>query len=237
MRKFLLSTVALAALAGSALAADLPSTKAPPVFVTPAPAFSWTGVYIGVEGGVDFLNASAHSSVVLRDFGSHQTSGLLGGVVGYNYQINQFVLGIEGDAGGVLGSNNTVTTTTIGGTATTSNSYFADIRGRLGFAVAERALLYVAGGVAVGAQKTAYTLPAQSFTSSRTGWTIGGGLDYAFTNNWIGRVEYRYTDLGTATYTFAPGAFDRARLTSNAVLVGLMYKFGAPEPVAVVAKY
>ncbi len=201
MRKILLSTAALVALAGQAFAADLPSRKEAPVYA--APAFSWTGFYVGVEGGVDFLDSSAKSNLPPRinppDFGSNQTAGLLGGVVGYNYQINQFVLGLEGDVGGVLGGNNTVATT--GGnvaTATTSSSYFADIRARLGYAVAERALLYVAGGVAFGDQKTVYTAPAASFTSNRTGWAIGGGLDYAFTNNWIGRIEYRYTDLGTS---------------------------------------
>ena len=131
-------------------------------------------------------------------------------MIGYNYQINQFVLGLEGDAGGVLGGNHTVATTGVG-FATTSSSYFADIRGRVGLA-ADRALFYVAGGVAFGDEKTVYTAPAMSFTSGRTGWTIGGGVDYAFTNNWIGRIEYRYTDLGTSNYHLTPAIYDRTRV-------------------------
>ena len=78
MRALLLSTVAFAALAGSALASDLPSTKSAPVF-TPAPVFSWTGFYLGAEGGVDFLDTKATANApILNDFGSNQTAGLLG---------------------------------------------------------------------------------------------------------------------------------------------------------------
>jgi outer membrane immunogenic protein len=226
MRNVLLSTVAFVALTGSALAADLPSRKAAPAYIAPVSAFSWTGFYVGIEGGADFINNRVYDGV--STVNNDSTAGLLGGVVGYNYEFpNKFVLGLEGDAGGVLGAKKTH----INGY--NDNSYFADVRARLGYAFAERTLLYVAGGVAFGDVKSGWVNGA-SYTDDRVGWTIGAGVDYAFTNNLIGRVEYRYTDLGRA-WTGNVGV--RTETDSSAVLVGLLYKFGAPEYAPVVAKY
>ena len=225
MRSLLISSLLLP-LAGAAFAADLPSTKAPPSYIAPTPVFSWTGFYVGVEGGADFINTGGYG------FRSSQTSGLLGGLAGYNYQAGSFVLGIEGDGGGVLGSRDVVANTSsfnAYGSAATSNSYYADIRGRVGY-VWDRALPYVAGGVAFGDARTFYAnsltgAPAIAFNNARTGYTIGAGVDYAFTDNWIGRIEYRYTDFGRASDFAIP---DRVRANSSAVLVGVIYKFGSP---------
>ncbi len=225
MRKVLLSTIALAALTGSALAADLPSRKAAPAYLAPVSAYSWTGFYAGVEGGLDFL--SAHYRGLGN--GSTATGGLLGGVIGYNYELpNKFVLGLEADGGGVLGGSRNYAP--INGS--TNSTYFADIRGRLGYAVTDRALAYFAGGVAFGDVDT--KVLGVTNNSGRTGYTLGGGVDYAFTPNWIGRLEYRYTDLGRANNGLVgKSTFEN----SNAVLVGLLYKFGAPAASTVVAKY
>jgi outer membrane immunogenic protein len=229
-----LPAMALAGMTFSALAADLPSRKDAPVLYSPAPAFSWTGFYAGVEGGVNFFNTSG------LGFSSGQTGGLIGGLVGYNYQINNFVLGLEANGGAVLAGNRTVADSSgfnPFGNVSTSNSYYADLRGRVGYAVMDRTLLYAAGGVAFGDVTTNYLnnvtggLPI-SVASNRTGYTVGAGVDYAFTNNWIGRVEYRYTDLGRSTYA---NVYDRVHSSSNAVLVGLIYKFAPPE--SIVAKY
>jgi outer membrane immunogenic protein len=236
MRKILISTLSLAAMAGSAFAADLPSTKAAPVYLAPAPVFSWTGLYIGVEGGGDFRQYRDR----LGGFTIDKDAGLIGGVIGYNWQTSSFgisnlVIGLEGDAAAVLGGNKAFTP---GGVAilnsTFNSSYAAAIRGRLGIPAWDRALLYVAGGVAFGDTKVATT--AGSYTTDRTGWTIGAGVDYAFTPNWIGRLEYRYVDLGTGGYTNAYFFNDRVETTSSQILGALIYKFGVPE-TAVVAKY
>jgi outer membrane immunogenic protein len=98
-------------------------------------------------------------------------------------------------------------------------------------------LLYVAGGVAFGDTKLALNSPLgnAAYSSTRTGYTVGGGIDYAFTNNWIGRVEYRYNDLGRTSISYL-GVGDRVRNTSSQVIGALIYKFGAPES-SVVAKY
>ncbi|MBB4196317.1 outer membrane immunogenic protein [Rhodoblastus sphagnicola] len=238
MRNILLSTVALSAMVGSALAADLPSSKAPPVYVAPAPIFSWTGLYIGVEGGGDFRQYKDRLGAVTID----KDAGLIGGVIGYNWQtggyfgINNLVLGLEGDAAAVLGGSKAFTTNGNPIVNDTFNSnYAAAIRGRIGIPAWDRALLYVAGGVAFGDAKVRTTVG--SVTNDRVGYTIGAGVDYAFTPNWIARLEYRYVDLGRENYTNVDfGGRDRLEVTSHQVLGALIYKFGAPE-TAVVAKY
>ncbi|MBB4197596.1 hypothetical protein CCR94_13310 [Rhodoblastus sphagnicola] len=231
MRGLLLSTAALASMACSALAADLPSTKAAPVYVAPAPVFTWTGFYVGIEGGAAFINNSIRDTTGAKA-DNNPTAGLIGGVVGYNYELpNKFVLGLEGDAGGVLGAKQTKNNA--GVPFYNDHSYFADVRGRVGYAIIDRALLYVAGGVAFGDVKTGWT-GGPSYTDDRVGYTIGAGVDYAFTNNLIGRVEYRYTDLGRA-WSGSVGL--RTETDSNAVLVGLLYKFSGADYAPVVAKY
>ena len=249
MRNILLSTVAVLALTGSAFAADLPSTKSAPVYAAPAPLFTWSGLYIGVEGGGDFRQYRDRFDGVTID----KDAGLVGGVIGYNWATSNFgfsnlVLGLEGDAAAVLGGNKAYTTS--GATIynnTYNSNYAAAIRGRIGFAY-DRVLVYAAGGVAFGDTKVNYrttnlaTNLGASYTTDRVGWTIGGGVDYAFTPNWIGRIEYRYVDLGTGGYVYGvPGANgylnDHIRVQSSEVLAALIYKFGYTAPAPVVAKY
>jgi outer membrane immunogenic protein len=225
MRKILLSTVALAALTGSALASDLPSRKEAP-YLAPAPAFSWTGFYAGIEGGGDFRQYKDNVGAKLNGSG-----GLIGGLVGYNYQVNQFVLGLEGDAAALLGNSRTFSTVNPGDSKIQSN-YAAAIRGRLGYAAFDRTLLYAAGGVAFG--NTKVTTPGGSTNPDSTGYTVGAGVDYAFTPNWIGRLEYRYVDLGRSN---GPVGFGSVKTSSNEVIAGLIYKFGAPTYAPVLAKY
>ena len=254
MRHLLLSTVALAALAGSAFAADLPSRKEAPVYIAPTPAFSWTGFYVGADIGGSFGSTSVHYD--WTDWNSHSldTSGVLGGgYVGYNYQLNQnFVLGVEGDFQGSSASNSWswVGSNFAGDanvyTAEEPANWLASINGRLGIAY-DRALFYAIGGAAWG-QGSAPSpalrrrrcalrrLHQQAVTES--GFDVGGGVEYAFTPNWVGRVEYRYYDFGNVQPDpgwSRPITPFREQTSVNTVRVGLAYLFSAPAPV--VAKY
>jgi outer membrane immunogenic protein len=242
MLKRLIPALAALIVAAPALAADLPSRKEAPVYIAPAPIFTWSGFYIGIEGGGDF-----------RDYNDNWTGrgfvkdgGLIGGVLGYNWQFGNFVVGLEGDAAALLSGDQAWT---YGGVQifnnTLNSDYAAAIRGRLGMAAWDRALLYIAGGVAFGNVTYNYYSPllaaGVSGTQDRVGWTIGAGIDYAFTPNWIGRVEYRYVDLGNGDNFSYNNTFftnNRLNVTSNQVIGALIYKFGSPsvaEPV--VAKY
>ncbi|WP_089025724.1 outer membrane protein [Bradyrhizobium mercantei] len=224
--------------ASAASAADLSErswTKAPPLV---AAAFNWSGFYAGVNVGgawYDGGNIATSSNVasilppaniiLVPASNSNQAGVTAGGLVGYNYQVDRVVLGLEADfnyvdlkstrngsitvalPGGVTGSFNPTNTSKI--------DWFGTVRGRIGFVPAERLLIYATGGLAYGEVKTSI-VHSQAFSTGlsrlwlgdnsdvRVGWTAGGGAEYAFTNNWTLRAEYLYVDLGTsgATATF-----------------------------------
>jgi outer membrane immunogenic protein len=211
MKKVLLAAL-MAGVASSAMAADLPTRKAPPapqVYSAP-PVFSWTGFYVGVNGGWGGGTGG-------KDFGN-VSGGLVGGTVGYNYQIGQFVVGLEGDWDWA--------DLTKSGTYDTYYKNKVDdlvtVRARAGYAI-DRALLYVTGGYAGADDKI--SLPG-SYSSSqwRNGGVIGAGLEYAFTNNISAKAEYLYAPLGSKSYWDGVN-YGKSDLNLSLVRVGLNYKF------------
>jgi outer membrane immunogenic protein len=226
MRVALGASLALGLLSGAAMAADLGPYRPgsikdipPPDFI---PAFSWTGVYFGAQGGYAWGDAS------FDDVASWQhEGGFGGGYAGFNWQLNSFVLGVEGDvnAAGIDGS----TTNTAGNIFRSDIDAFASVRGRLGLA-ADRWLFFVTGGWAwADASHTqdptgTTTLPITEDTTLN-GWTLGGGVEYAFTDHVIGRVEYRHYDLDSQELklgTLSDGRFDADLDTVSA---GIAVKF------------
>ncbi|WOJ89912.1 porin family protein [Methylocapsa polymorpha] len=261
IRKLLLASVGAVALAGSALAADLPSRAPPPVYVPPVPIFTWTGVYIGGQIGYAWGNFNNSWGDGFGSFGgfSDQANGVIGGAhVGYNLQLGQWVVGLEGDVdGSSLSRNNNNRTffdpalgAFVSGNINTNLDIQGSIRGRVGVAW-DRVLLYGTGGVAFGGFHTtfnpfftvggAFGSGSANVDTTRVGWTVGGGLEYAVTNNWSVRAEYRYTDFGHTTwdpaFAFDNGIFIRRHVTENRVQVGFSYKFDTYAPAPVVAKY
>ena len=258
MRKILLSGVAFAALAGQALAADLPSTKEAPVYAAPAPATPWTGFFIGGQVGAVALDETANwspsytyngRSYYDSEYGGWEklsgTQVTAGVNVGYDYQMNSWVLGVIGDFNGRFGS------VSYSDDYRDTPNWDASIRGRLGYLLTPNALVYLTGGVAFGGFQLGANYGGFNnswlynyHANTNVGWTIGGGLQYALDSHWSTSIEYRYTDWGSAnmleteTYRYAnevytyPGKLDR---TDNRVQVGLTYKFTQAEPV--VAKY
>ncbi len=254
-RQIFLASIGAIALAGSAFAAE-PIPVPPPV-----PAFTWTGVYAGGQIGYAWDTASSTnvSGFIPPRFPAAASiggnpSGAIGGAnVGYNYQIGQWVLGLEGTVDGTGISNSGVAffPGILGNstaTATTTATVEGSIRGRAGFAW-DRLLIYGTGGVVFGGFNTniafssaASFLGSSSVSATRAGWTAGGGLQYAITNNWSVRAEYRYSDFGSITGGVAGlrGAFlnGTRQINQNQVQVGFDYRFdwGVP-PAPVAAKY
>jgi outer membrane immunogenic protein len=265
MKRILLSAAVLTALIGApASAADLsvkraPLYKAPP----PAPAFSWTGCYGGVNAGyawgkADVVTTSSFPGAVVAaiaatDSPSINPSGFTGGVqVGCNYQAGAIVWGLEGDLE-YFGLRRSVSTNTFLPTGreystanSVSSSWLATLRPRAGVAVG-RALIYVTGGLAATNLRYDTTflsrgdLEVASIDTTKMGWTIGGGWEYAFDPNWSAKLEYLYMDFGHATTagpetTGGVAVFTLShdvRLHSSLVRAGLNYRFGGP----VMAKY
>jgi outer membrane immunogenic protein len=253
MKKQLLAGMALlAAIPVSAMAADLgrpaPApvyTKAPP----PIPQFTWTGFYLGGNAGAAWTSGNVTDTLTGLNFSNTSNATFAGGgQVGVNYQISSLVLGIEGDFDWLSNNNNTSVGVVIPGpglghtfTASANNRWVTTLTGRLGFAW-DRVLLYGKGGGAwVGndgftvTDVTTGTSVAVSSSSTRTGWTAGGGLEWAFANNWTARVEYDFIGLSNRTFTVPSGIIAGDTFTANRnismVTVGVNYLFNWGGPV------
>jgi outer membrane immunogenic protein len=210
-----------------ASAADLP-VKAPPMVAAPVP-FSWTGFYVGGNLGGGWSSKKYHDPNYLLcgggcydTFATQTINGFLGGFqAGYNYQIDWVVLGIEGDftfanVNGSIPSGGAWAFCCGNDTITAKADWFATLTGRIGAAV-DHALFYVKGGAAWVHDKYSITDTCQSqknpadcaFLASgggtKAGWTLGAGVEYAFTRNWSGKLEYDYMDFGTKSTDFSCG--------------------------------
>lgn len=282
MKKLILSAAIVPLFSFAAYAADLPNTKGPPTFAPPPPpVFSWTGFYAGLNAGFDWANDpisltpgglwntafDAGNSPFIAANGSptlHPSGFAGGGQIGFNYQIQNFVLGIEGDID-YTDLHSSLTTGTLtaplfGETfvfqSAVRSNWLSTVRARLGFTPFDRLLVYGTGGLALG--QFTFTngylfgpAPLVSVgTSTRTavGWTVGGGVEYALTPNWTVKGEYLYADLGhgssfTTAETFGGVAngytsYHQARLTENLARIGINYKFDMFAPAGpVMQKY
>ncbi len=208
MKKILLASVALFGFAGAASAADLPVRSAPPApIVAAAPIFTWTGFYVGVNAGYGWSNDDfdAIDAADVDDDG-----GFVGGAqVGYNYQIGSFVVGLEGDIQYAdFGADGTFDLDGDGAFTDDfdSSDWFGTVRARAGVAFGQ-ALIYATGGFA--------------FADDATGWTVGGGLEYAFTNNLSAKIEGLYVNLEEDDI---PGIDYEADF--GVVRAGLNFRFG-----------
>jgi outer membrane immunogenic protein len=269
MNKFRM-TVAVAALAftGSvALAADLPSRRvAPSAPVFAQPIFTWTGFYVGANAGYGFGGDSAAKTIGTQGFSNLVPPGIApgslkvdgegfigGGQIGYNYQINRFVLGLEADlqfvdnkkSSGFIGAP--VLGTQLNTTAQSELRYFGTLRARLGYTPIDRLMIYATGGLAYGEVKSAGSVTgvqnaALSWNGTKSdvkyGYTVGAGAEYALTNNWSLKTEYLYYDLGNSNVAALGNAavrgiaplngvdyLSRVETKGHIVRAGVNYKF------------
>lgn len=258
MKKALLAGVAIAALGSAASAADLGSPRGPVEAVVAAPMFNWTGFYFGGHVGAAFSNSNSGLDILGYNFAGEivplrsRTSFIGGLAIGYNWQFNQVVVGLEGDLS-YLGYRSSNVSAFFGGDTTyrARSDWFGTIRGRLGVA-ADRALFYVTGGVAFSDLKystidTTVAPPpggAATINASRSasvGWTVGAGVEYAFTPQWTAKAEYLYASFGGGTAsatasTGVPFSFRFNRTDQHIVRLGVNYLFST-GPSAVVARY
>ena len=221
MKRFVLASAALAALTGAAAAADLPPPTATPYYKAPvyAPAYNWSGFYLGINGGGGF-GRSAWTTA-----GSFDTSGgLVGGTIGYNYQINQAVLGVEGDIDWADISGSTASVGCPSTSCKTGDDWLSTVRGRLGYA-AGRFMPYVTGGLAAGDIKASGPGLAGA-SSTNAGWTVGGGIEFAIAGHWTAKAEYLYADLGNFSCGASCGApTQNVSWKANIFRGGVNYRF------------
>ncbi|MGO9172428.1 MAG: outer membrane protein [Rhodomicrobium sp.] len=244
VRSVFLGAVSVIAIAASARAADVYTPAEPGGYKDSPYATSWTGFYAGVNAGL----SGGQFSQRWDDFGvpyakdDARSSGFSGGgQAGFNYQFpaSNFVVGFEAD----------LQRSTLEGTYAdygSSNLQFGSqvdwwgtLRARSGYAFGN-ILPYLTGGFAYGHVTNSYYCPTSScataysetWSSVRTGWTAGAGVDYAITHNLAFQVDYLYTDLGSwrsqdpQDSKLFPGEFHNDVSSGfNTVRVGLNYKF------------
>ena len=206
----------------------------PPPAAVPVPF--WTGFYAGAHIGADWSSINAADNVIfltnttIQSNQAFSTTGFFGGVqLGYNFQPGNFLWGIEADIGGMdIGGSSTFTFGNPAHSLTVSStgSWYGDITGRGGF-IYGNALLYAKGGFAFFTGKVTVADLADGVNQSSstfTGWTIGGGLEYMLDPRWTVKAEYLYFDLGNNNCCFnsTSGRFDNT-LTMSTVKVGFNF--------------
>jgi outer membrane immunogenic protein len=257
------AAVAISAIVGirAASAADLPArtyTKAPAYI---DPGYSWTGFYVGGNIGYSWGRSSdtstltnAAGTVLLTTSDKTNLDGIVGGgQIGYNWQMQSWVWGLEADIQGT-GEKGTRTfafaplingirpVTPVAFALTQKIDWFGTVRGRVGILATPKVLFYATGGLAYGeinSSETIATPVPSAFSASNTnvGWTVGAGVEGVIGGNWTAKLEYLYIDLRTVSGSFTlPGtdvSYYNSRIIDNVLRVGVNYKFGGP----VVARY
>ena len=234
---------------GAASAADLGAryTKAP---AYAEPLFNWTGFYVGGHVGGAWTNEqfiNTGNGAPFADLSPGQgfrqrNSGVMGGAqIGYNWQANNYVFGMEGTISG-LDNKGSFTNTVFGVGLDDQFSWRANVLatvvGRAGFAV-QNNLFYFKGGYAgVNNRLSVVDNVANPSTGSggqthwHNGWTVGAGWEYGITRNWIVGLEYNYAAFGSQTYqlggTSGNYTFDTKPRDIQWAVVRASYKFDAP---------
>jgi outer membrane immunogenic protein len=217
MKKFLLASAGILAMSViAASAADLPRqrmpAKAEPVYVPPV--WSWTGFYVGINGGGGFGRSDFAAPFPSGSFNT--SGGLVGGTLGYNYQMDNVVLGIEGD---IDWSNIRGSAACAGTICETRNDWLGTARGRLGYTFGNF-MPYVTGGLAVGDIKNSIAGVGNA-TETKAGWTAGGGVEAHVSGPWSVKAEYLFVDLGRGAAVLGSDA----KFQTHIVRAGLNYKF------------
>lgn len=208
--------------------------------------YDWTGAYVGLQGGYAWggsdVTASEGPPPISESFSSNPVTinrgkgaigldGFAGGVhAGYNWQVESLVLGFEGDIelADMNGTTGILRDGARTGKVKQEIDWLGSLRLRAGFAV-DRALIYATGGVAAGGVEfSLYSLDGKFASNDETnwGWTAGGGVEYALTDEMSARVEYRYTDLGDIDADDADAGVEaEADAAFHAIRAGLSWHF------------
>jgi outer membrane immunogenic protein len=230
--------------AAGAMAADVPlpgPAPVPPTNYYPADApLNWGGFYVGVNGGYGFGRSDwTNAGVSTGNFTTN--GGLVGGTAGLNYAgFGGFVFGVEGDLdwSALKGSSTMASCVALGATAgtvcQTKSGWLSTARARAGYAF-NRFLLFATAGAAIADFQVGLNPPANFLNvGPQVGWTAGGGVEVAFSENWTAKVEYLYVGLGTISCPVsticslvnpAGVSSESVSLNENVVRAGLNYKF------------
>jgi len=237
-----LASLAVVGLAPAASAADMPA-KAPVYKAPPAAVYDWTGFYLGGYYGTVTSHAKTQTPFGSTGIHDQNQSALMGGVTaGYNWQFNRnWLVGLEGEIG-YFGLDRTDTDWDDSVLVGVKATWYGTARGRVGY-VTGPSLLYATGGAAfvhiedtfggVVAGTSAPAVAPVTGSTTRTGWTAGGGIETKLSQNWSAKSEYLYIDAGTTSFLSNPFGGPNTVTNFNnrfhIIKSGLNYKFGGPN--------
>jgi len=240
MKKYVAAGIAVLGMTAPAFAADM-AVKAPPAPLPP-PVYSWTGFYIGANGGWgesrNCWNFVPAVGAIVADGCSTRSGGVFGGQLGYRWQTGQFVFGVEGQGDWADMKSSRVSLINPAFSTTVKTDGLGLITGQLGWAW-DAALFYVKGGAAVTSNRydiftTVGGVGVASASSTRWGPTVGVGFEYGFTPNWSVGIEYDRLFMGDANNSFSvanpivAGAANRIGQDVDLLTLRLNYRFGGP---------
>ena len=239
----------------AANAADLPPPAVAPIYIPP-PTFTWAGPYLGATvgfaNGFHSYDDLAGAFLGYPGLSNDQSKGFAGGgTLGFNLQARSFVYGLEADFSGL--SNKSTYVDPNGAinpfypSETNSLKDLGTVRGRIGLAI-DRSLFYFTAGLAFGevansvqynsSKFPTFNTPSYNLDSTRFGWVVGSGLEYAISPNWTVKGEAIYAQLNTVTaswispgsqvsQTFPANAVYNTRFNTSVAVIraGLNYKF------------
>jgi outer membrane immunogenic protein len=210
--------------------------------------FGFTGAghdsarFTGTDTGGDGIGTSLELGRLPSGMPLEPDGILGGGQIGYGRQAGMLVYGVEADIQGVSSHDRfsvvsipPSTPNTLAGSS--SLEWFATLRGRLGLSPTPALLVYATGGLAMGKTSVSVSstcpacMPARAVAATSsgvsTGWTIGGGLEWAFSDNWSVKGEYLYYDLGSSDVTISHNyVIFVSTLTSHVVNDGHIARIG-----------
>jgi outer membrane immunogenic protein len=219
MRKLFHTTAALSVLLTTSMTADAadvragPAPYAPPPPVYVPPPFSWTGFYLGGNIGGAWTNRDVSDTLLGANFNDGNNNGVfIAGVqLGYNWQVSNFVVGIEADFDGTEDNNNAGIPALGAIQVSSHNRWITTLATRFGVANGPWLFYGKVGGGWVGPDDftitnltTGASITAHNNTNS--GWLVGAGIEWAFALNWSAKVEYNHIGFDSRTFTFPVGS-------------------------------
>lgn len=224
MRRLCIACIAAVGLVHAASAADMPA-KAPIVKAAVSPTYNWGGFYAGGHFGYLWSSTQVEDTGVVVE-SSAATNGIVGGVLaGYNYQMGEFVVGLEGDFGW-SNAHGTGLAVLIFSPNQYDLNWTGHIRGRLGYAPSQGPwLFYVAGGLALSRFTFTDGETMEKTSSTYTGGSIGGGVEYGFTNMITGRVEFLYDNYRMSSSLIALRDYTAHLQNASTARAAIAFKF------------